>query len=127
MDRFRATCIVVVATLCASVVLTVAAQSASAAAIVFHGHGAYVCGADPGDVPGLPGFDLANSMIVLDPTGALHVTCNGSLPDGLSVQQTFVGPVLCRGDEGYADTTGRIIATKGGQVTITCSFPAPTG
>jgi hypothetical protein len=127
MNRLRAALIVAVATLFASVVLTVAAQSASAAAIVFHAHGAYVCGADPGDVPGLPGFDLANATIVLDATGALHVTCNGSLPDGLSVQQTFVGPVLCRGDEGYADTTGRIIATKGGQVTIQCSFPAPTG
>jgi hypothetical protein len=128
MRRLRATCIVAVATLCATVVLTVAAaESASAAAIVFHGKGSYECGADPGDVPGLPGFDLANSMVVVDATGALHVVCWGSLPGDLSVQQTFIAPVLCRGDEGYADTTGRIIATKGGQVMITCIFPAPAG
>jgi hypothetical protein len=127
MNRLRATFIVAVATLSASVALTVAAPSASAAAIVYHAHGSYECGADPGDVPGLPGFDLANATIVVDATGALHVTCNGSLPDGLSVPQTFVGPVLCRGDESYAYTTGRIIATKGGQVMITCGFPAPTG
>jgi hypothetical protein len=128
MSRLRARCIVVVATLCATVVLTMAAaQSASAAAIVFHAKGSYECGADPGDVPGLPGFDVADLTVVVDATGALHVVCRGSLPGDLSVQQTFTGPVLCRGDEGYADTTGRIIATKGGQVMITCHFPPPTG
>lgn len=118
---------VAVVTVCASVVLTVAAPSASAAAIAYHAKGSYECGADPGDVPGLPGFDLANTTVVIDAAGALHVVCYGSLPDGLSVQQTFVAPVLCRGDEGYADTTGRIIVTTGGQAMITCLFPAPTG
>lgn len=127
MNRLRAALMVAIVTVCASVVLTVAAQPASAAAIVFHAKGSYECGADPDDVPGLPGFDVADLTVVIDATGALHVVCSGSLPDGLSVQETFVGPVLCRGDPGYADTTGRIIVTTSGQVMITCLFPPPTG
>jgi hypothetical protein len=125
MNRFRSVLIAALAGLSASVALTFMSPTASAAAIVYHANGSFECGADPGDVPGLPGFDLANSTIVIDSTGALHVTCYGSLPSGLSVPQTFVGSVLCRGDETYADTTGKIIATTGGQVTIFCKFAAP--
>jgi hypothetical protein len=90
----------------ASVALTITAPTASAAAIVYHANGSFECGADPGDIPGLPGFDLANTTVVIDSTGALHVTCYGSLPAGLSVPQTFVGSAVCRGDSGYADTPG---------------------
>jgi hypothetical protein len=102
--------------------LVAAPESASAAAVVYHANGSYECGTDPGDVPGLPGFALPNTTTVIDAAGALHVTCYGPLPSGLSVDRTYVGSVLCRGDEVFADTTGRIIAAKGGQVMITCIF-----
>jgi hypothetical protein len=125
MNRFRSALIAALAGLSASVALTITAPTASAAAIVYHANGSYECGADPGDIPGLPGFDLANTTVVIDSTGALHVTCYGSLPAGLSVPQTFVGSAICRGDSGYADTPGLVIATRGGQVFITCIFAAP--
>jgi hypothetical protein len=98
---------------------------AHAAAVVALDRNTYVCGADPADVPGLPGFDIANSTVVVAPTGAVHVTCFGELPPGLSVPTTYVGHVICRGDPGQADSTGLIVVTVSGQVTITCLFPPP--
>jgi hypothetical protein len=62
-----------------------AAAPASAAAIVERSRGNVTCVADPGDVPGLPGFGFANSTVVIAPGGVLNVTCTGSLPEGLSV------------------------------------------
>lgn len=125
MYRFRSGFSAILAGLIASVAFAVTAQTASAAAIVYHANGSYECGADAGDVPGLPGFDLANTTVVIDDTDALHVTCYGSLPDGLSIPETFVGHAVCRGDEGYVDTLGLVIATKGGQVMLSCHFTAP--
>ena len=104
----------------------VAATTASAAAFVEHGRGVYECGADPGDVPGLPGFDLANTTVVVSANGGLHVTCYGSLPSGLTLPQTFQGDVICRGEEAWSDVTGHIVATRSGQVMLTCRFPAPS-
>jgi hypothetical protein len=98
---------------------------ASAAAFVERDRNNFTCGADPDDVPGLPGFGIANSTVVVTPTGALHVTCFGALPTDLSVPSTFVGHVICRGDPGQADAVGDIVVTVSGRVTITCLFPAP--
>jgi hypothetical protein len=76
--------------------------------------------------PAFRDLTFPTPTVVIDSAGALHVTCYGPLPAGFSVPQTFVGAVLCRGDEGFADTIGRIVATKGGQVMITCKFDAPS-
>jgi hypothetical protein len=73
-------------------------------------------------VPGLPGFALANVTVVVAPGGVLNVTCTGSLPEGLSVPETFAGDVRCIGD-GDLVSTGRIVATKSGQVMVHCQFP----
>ena len=93
--------------------------TASAAAFVEHGRGVDQCGADPGDAPGLPGFDLANTTVVVSANGGLHVTCYGSLPSGLTLPQTFQGDVIRRGEEAWSDVTGHIVATRSGQVMLT--------
>jgi len=108
------------AALGAGVALMVAAAApASAAAIVERSRGNYECTIDPGDIPGLPGFDLANSTVAIAPGGVLNVTCTGSLPEGLSVPETFAGDVLCHGDSPVV-TIGHIVATKSGQVISVC-------
>jgi hypothetical protein len=99
-----------------------AAAPASAAAIVERSRGTFTCVADPGDVPGLPGFGFANSTVVIAPGGVLNVTCTGSLPEGLSVPETFVGEVVCRGDTPEEDVIGQIIVTKSGQALLHCQF-----
>jgi hypothetical protein len=99
-----------------------AATPASAAAFVVRERGTSSCVADPGDVPGLPGFDFDNSTVVAAPGGVLTVTCFGSLPDGLSVSETFVGDVLCRGDTPQENTVGQIVVTTSGRVTLRCKF-----
>jgi hypothetical protein len=104
-----------------ALMLAVAAP-ASAAAIVERSRGNVTCVADPGDVPGLPGFGFANSTVVIAPGGILNVTCTGSLPEGLSVPETFVGDVVCRGDTPEQDVIGQIIVTKSGQATLRCQF-----
>jgi hypothetical protein len=112
-----------VAVLGAGIALMLAAAApASAAAIVERSRGVVTCVADPGDVPGLPGFGFANSTVVIAPGGILHVTCTGQLPEGLSVPGTFVGDVVCRGDTPEEDVIGQIVVTKSGQATIHCQF-----
>jgi hypothetical protein len=98
------------------------AAPASAAALVFRQRGTSDCVTDPGDVPGLPGFDFANQTVVVAPGGVLNVTCTGSLPEGLSVPETFVGDVVCRGDTPEQDVIGQIVVTTSGQATLRCRF-----
>ena len=57
--------------------LTVVSAPASAAgAVVIIQRGGSDCGVGAGDIPGLPGFDLASSTVVVTPNGALTVTCH---------------------------------------------------
>ena len=105
-----------------TVLMLAAAAPASAAAIVERSRGVVDCVADPGDVPGLPGFGFANSTVVIAPGGVLNVTCFGQLPEGLSVPETFVGDVVCRGDAPNEDVIGQIVVTKSGQATLRCQF-----
>jgi len=106
-----------------TVLMLAAAAPASAAAIIERSRGDFTCGADPGDVPGLPGgFGFANSTVVTAPGGVLNVTCFGQLPEGLSLPETFVGDVVCRGDAPNEDVIGQIVVTKSGQATLHCQF-----
>ena len=105
-----------------TVLMLAAAAPASAAAIVERSRGVVDCVADPGNVPGLPGFGFANSTVVTAPGGVLNVTCFGQLPEGLSLPETFVGDVVCRGDAPNEDVIGQIVVTKSGQATLRCQF-----
>lgn len=104
--------------------LTVLAAPASAAgAVVIIQRGGSDCGLDAGDIPGSPGFLLANSTVVVTPNGGLIVTCAGSVPEGVTVNHTFARDVTCFGDLG-ATTEGHIVATRSGNVQVMCRFPA---
>ena len=104
--------------------LTVVSAPASAAgAVVIIQRGGSDCGVGAGDIPGLPGFDLASSTVVVTPNGALTVTCHGSVPQGVTVEDNFAGDVTCVGDFG-STTQGHIVATRSGRVMAVCHFPA---
>jgi hypothetical protein len=97
---------------------------ASASAFVIRDRGVVECSADAGDIPGLPGFPISNSTIVFTPTGAIRVSCFGTLPAGILLSETFSGDVTCLGDDGTVGG-GHIVATKSGRVSYTCMIPPP--
>jgi hypothetical protein len=68
----------------------------------------------PGDVPGVDVEFEASCTIVISDSGVTNIVGRGQLPEGYSLSETFVGPLSCFGE------TGRIVATKSGQVTGTC-------
>jgi hypothetical protein len=106
----------------AATLMTASTSAASATVIVQRGGSD--CGVDAGDLPGLTtDFTLTSSTVVIDPNGALVVTCHGSVPDGYALAHTFTTIVACVGDASTTD--GRIVATTSGQVTVMCRFPAP--
>src|SRR4051794_8702062 len=99
-------------------------SSASASAIVIRDRGVVECSAEPGDIPGLPGFPISNATIAVTPTGAAHVSCFGTLPAGISLSETFTGEGVCLGDNGVVGSQ-HIVATKSGRVSLTCLIPTP--
>lgn len=103
--------------------LLVAAPVAANGATVIIERGGSSCFIGPGDIPGVTiEFQLESSTVTITPDGMLVVTCTGSLPEGYSVASTITLQVLCEGD--FATTTGHIIATKAGRVSVMCRFPA---
>jgi hypothetical protein len=115
------------ATLGAALVAMVMTASVSAAgATVIVQRGGSDCWLGAGDLPGLTtDFMLASSTVVIDPSGGLVVTCEGSAPDGYVLSQTYTAIVACVGDT--STTNGRIVATRSGQVLVMCRFPAAVG
>jgi hypothetical protein len=79
------------------------------------------CFLDPGDIPGLPGFDLPEATLVLRVDGGVTLSCHGSLPDDLSLTRTFAGSAPCFGPGGVV--AAHIVATKSGRVHFICHFP----
>jgi hypothetical protein len=90
----------------------------AASATVVIDRGGYTCGVAAGDLPGLPGFSLANSTVVVLDDGSLNVTCTGSVPAGYSLDGTFAGDVVC--DDGQRLFTGHIVGTTSGRVMVMC-------
>jgi hypothetical protein len=91
------------------------AAPASAAAFVQHPDETS-CTFEPGDVPGVDVYFPARCTIVTTDTGRTVIVARGELPEGYSLEETYVGPVPCFG------STGRITATVSGQVTATCQL-----
>src|SRR3954454_24747594 len=86
-------------------------NSASASAIVIRDRGVVECSAEPGDIPGLPGFPIPNTTIAITPTGVAHVSCFDTLPAGISLSETFTGEGVCIADNGIVGSQ-HIVATK---------------
>ncbi|MGY1615613.1 hypothetical protein ACI797_02605 [Geodermatophilus sp. SYSU D00691] len=106
----------ILAGLSASAVLGVAmAAPASAAAFVQHPDETF-CFFEPGDVPGVDEFFPAECTIITTDTGRTVVVARGQLPEGYSLDRTFVGTLPCFGG------TGRVTATVSGQVRATCQL-----
>ena len=104
-------------------VLMSAVPAAAQGATVIIERGGSSCFIAPGDLPGLTAeFQLASSTVTITPNGMLVVTCTGILPQGYSVPRTLTLDTLCTGDT--ATTTGRLIATVSGRVSVMCRFPA---
>ena len=99
----------------ATLAVMFAPTPASAAAFVLT-PGELSCSFEPGDVPGVDVFFPGKCSEVVTPSGNTVIVGRGELPAGYTLSQTFVGPVACFGG------TGRIVATRSGQVTATCPF-----
>lgn len=99
----------------AALAVTVAPTSASAAAFVLT-PGELECYFEPGDVPGVDVYFPGTCSEVVTPSGNVVIVGRGELPAGYTVTETFVGPVPCFGG------TGRIVATRSGQVAAICPF-----
>ena len=83
------------------------------------------CFTDPGDIPGMPGFDLPRGIIVITSSGHVTLVCHGELPPGLSVPETMILPVPCNLGPPFGSTTGHVVVTKSGQVSAHCQLKAP--
>ena len=79
------------------------------------------CFLDPGDIPGLPGFDLPEATLVVRDQGGVTLSCHGWLPEDLSLIRTFAGSAPCFGPTRVV--TAHIVATKSGRVHFICQFP----
>ena len=97
----------------AALVFAVAPTQAPAAAFVLT-PGELECSFEPGDVPGVDVYFPGTCSQVVTPSGNTLIVARGDLPAGYTLDKTFVGSVPCFGG------TGRIVATKSGQVTATC-------
>ena len=97
----------------AALAVAVAPTPASAAAFVLT-PGELECFFEPGDVPGVDVFFPGRCSLVETPSGNTLIVGRGELPAGYTLDATFVGSVPCFGG------TGRIVATRSGQVTATC-------
>jgi hypothetical protein len=115
VSKHRARAILLI--VAAAVLLLLPAAPASAAAIVLHPGDIPDCTFEPGDVPGVDVFFPAACTVVTSASGEVNIVARGQLPEGYTLTQTFVGTLPCFGD------TGRVVATKSGQVTATCHFP----
>ena len=111
----RARRLAVVVVSAAALAVAVAPTPASAAAFVLT-PGELECFFEPGDVPGVDVFFPGRCSQVVTPSGNILIVGRGELPAGYTLDATFVGSVPCFGG------TGRIVATRSGQVTATCPF-----
>jgi hypothetical protein len=113
MSFKRARRVAVVAGSATAFAVAVAPTPASAAAFVLT-PGELQCFFEPGDVPGVDVFFPGTCSQVVTPSGNSVIVGRGELPAGYTLDETFVGSVPCFGG------TGRIVATRSGQVTATC-------
>lgn len=82
------------------------------------------CFTEAGDIPGVPGFQLPRGIVVITSSGHLTLVCHGELPAGFSFPETLVLPVPCTLGPPFGTTTGQIVVTKSGQVSVHCQAQA---
>lgn len=115
--------LLVVATLAATLALAASSAASGARAFILKDE-ALGCFTEPGDIPGMPGFDLPRGILVITSSGHLTLVCHGQLPPGLSVPETLVLPIPCTLGPPFGTTTGHIVVTKSGQVSAHCQAQA---
>jgi hypothetical protein len=77
------------------------------------------CQFGPTDVPGVPVAIPANCLIVITPSGNANVLVRGQLPTGFTLTDTFTAVQPC-GFPGLGLGSGRLVATRSGQITAHC-------
>jgi hypothetical protein len=102
--------------------LATASPAHAARAVVFK-NGEVGCFTAPGDIPGMPGFAMPKSTLVIRADGSVTLACHGHLPDGLTLERTFVGRPPCFTPTGVV-VFDVLVATKSGRVSFVCHFPA---
>jgi hypothetical protein len=119
--RFRKSLVVLAGGLLGA--MLVSAPVAASGATVIIERGGSSCSISPGDIPGLTHeFQADSSTVTITPTGMLVVTCTGRLPADFQPERTLVLDILCTGD--FDTSTGHLIATTGGRLSVMCRFPA---
>jgi hypothetical protein len=111
------------AMLAAIVALTAVSAASSAGAFILKDE-ELGCFTNPGDIPGMPGFDLPRGIVVITPSGHLALVCHGPLPTGLSVPETMVLTVPCTLGPPFGTTPGLLVVTKSGMVNAYCQAQA---
>jgi hypothetical protein len=81
------------------------------------------CQVGPTDIPGVPVTIPANCFIVATPSGNATVLLRAQIPAGFTLSETvfFEGPCFFP-DLGAG--TGRLVATRSGQITAHCHIKA---
>ncbi len=74
------------------------------------------CFFEPGDVPGVDVFFPGVCREFTSASGVVTILGKGRLPEGFTLERTYVGEIPCFGE------TGRIIAMTNGNVIATCQF-----
>lgn len=109
------------------------AVAALSLAAVARAEGAFVvllgpeegCQVGPTDIPGVPVAIPAQCLVVFTPSGNANVLVRGELPAGFSLPETFSEVQPCA-VPGVGFGSGRIVATKSGQITAHCHVRAST-
>jgi hypothetical protein len=118
MRRRRSAILAVLAALAACIALP---AGASARALVLRLGPEDGCEVGPTDIPGVAVDIPATCFVVAAPGGHATVHVRGAIPAGFSLAGTYVAEMPCF-FPGLGEGSGRIVATRGGQISATCQI-----
>ncbi len=110
--------LVAVATAVAALASTAAPAGAQGAIVIRLGPEGG-CEVGPTDIPGVPVDIPANCLIVITPSGNANVLVRARIPAGFTLSETFTAEQPCF-VPGVGAGSGRLVATKSGQITAHC-------
>jgi len=113
---------IVIGLVVATMAWLAAAAPAGAARSFVLKNGEVGCRVDRGDVPGFGAFALPTATEVFRADGGGLLTCQGWLPGGARLGQTYRAVITCNGVPGI----GRIVVAPSGRVNAVCVFPPGT-
>ena len=77
------------------------------------------CQVGPTDIPGVPVTNPAECFVVATPSGNGNVLVRAEIPAGFSLPETFIAELPCF-FPGLGPGSGRLVATRSGQITAHC-------